>query len=695
MRKLLIRNTCFCYTLIFVLFFSLITLENFAQQQLIDSLETVVNNTQSTQLEKSSAYLKLAKTYNTIDKTKSLDYAFDLLDISKEIGNEGNSLNALEIIINNYDYQNDSENSLKYGIEAISVSQKLETDNDIAYFSGLCGGLCIKTGNYFEALQHYQLALSLSIKNNWVHSEASFLNNIAGVYYLLGDELTALDYYIQAFHLKEKNDDTKKLIPGLINIGGIYSIIGDHAEGMKFLEKALQYSIENNDQYLIAKALISIGDANSKLAYYKNTEEFYLKALEVSKQLDDLTVLANVYSKLGSLNIKTNNQANALKYSQKALTQSEVIHYQYGASIASQQLGIIYLSKKDYKLAEHYLLKALDISKKINAVENQLDNYKSLSELYRQSNKYAEALVFYNQYVTIKDSIFNDENHKKYSAVKAKYEVEKKQGELDKIILENEIKDLEAQQSKYFLLGALGLSLLIILVVVLIFRQYKLSSLQRTISLEQKLLRSQINPHFIFNALTAVQRFILEKSTLLASDYLGSFSRLIRFILVSSTADAISIKDEIEFLENYLSLQSARFDNKFKYSIIADDEIQSNSFFIPPMLIQPIVENAVEHGVNQLEKDGLIKIDFVLEKQHVKIIVSDNGVGRVKAAEIASIKKKNHKSISTAITKERLMYLNKKADQNISIKYFDLTDENGNAIGTRVEMLIPFTIDSD
>ncbi|MCF6169401.1 MAG: tetratricopeptide repeat protein [Bacteroidales bacterium] len=675
-----------CVSFLFILPIGL-----FAQQHQPDSLKTIAENPNALPAEKASAFYQLAKTYRDTDKNKSLEYALKQYAITTETNDLSNSLNALELIINLYDDLNDFENSLKYGKEAVRIAQELNIESDIAYFSGLCGGLCIKTGDYFEALQNYQQAVSLSKKNHWESREASFLNNIGGVYYLLGDELTALDYYIQAFNLKEKNDDTKKLVPGLINIGGIYSVIGEHEKGLKFLDKALQYATENEDAYYQAKALISLGDVNIKLGRFSTAEKNYKEALRVSEQVSDLTLRANILAKLGSINIKTGHQTEAIDFAKKALAQSEAIGYLYGVSVASQHLGTIYLSMKNYRLAERYFLKALEVSRKINAVENQLDNYKSLTELYRQKGQPAKALANFTSYVNIKDSIFNDESHQKYNAVKAKYEVEKKQQELDHLKLENNLRILEERQSRFLLLGAIGLLVLIVLVVVLIFRQHKVRSLQRTIRLEQKLLRSQLNPHFIFNALTAVQRFIFEKSTLLASDYLGKFSRLIRFILNSSTADAISLADELEFLENYLDLQAARFDNQFKYTIHLDDAIRKEDCFIPPLLIQPLVENAVEHGLGSLNKEGLIRIDFQREQNHLKVTVTDNGVGRVEAGRIASQKRKNHKSLSTSITKERLLYLNKGTNGNIALETIDLTDEQGNPSGTKVVLRLPFS----
>ncbi len=661
-----------------------------AHQTPVDSLKNIVLSKSSLTSQKSDACYNLAKIYYDTNKVQSLYFALKQYSITKNENDLSGSLNALELIINLYDAQNRYDSSFFYGTEAVKTAEQLNADSDIAYFSGLCGGICIKTGNFFEALQNYKTAVSLSRKNGWVKREASFLNNIGSVYYLLGDELTALDYYIKAYNLKRKNGSAKQLTPGLINIGGIYSIIGEQEQAFNYLSEALKYAELSNNQYYIVKTLISMGDVKSKQKMVDDAENYYMKALKQSSSLDDLTVRSNILTKIGSINIKKGTMSDALKYTKDALALSDSVNYLYGVSVASQQLGTIYLFFKNYKKAEQYFLKALHISEDINAVDNLLDDYKSLSELYRITGKAGKALKYFTKYATVKDSIFNNESHKKYNAVKAKYEVEKKQAELNRVKLETSLRELKQRQYSYLLLGAIGLLIVIMLVVILIYRQHKVKSLQQTIQLEQRLLRSQLNPHFIFNALTAIQRFIFDKSPMLAGDYLGKFSQLIRFILNSSTVDAISVDDEIAFLTNYLDLQQARFDNKFTYTILADKNIDTENSYIAPMLLQPVVENAVEHGVGHLEKGGVISINFQPLHNNLIVTVTDNGVGRKKAALISSKKHKNHKSLSTSIINQRLIHLNKRKAGKIVIETIDLTDYQGKPSGTKVVIKMPF-----
>ena len=653
-----------------------------------DSLLQIVNRSKNDST-KIKALYQLAKACRSTDATKSLQFANRQWQLCKKTHDYLGSLNALEIIINYYDARNQYAAGLNYCDTAIAIAMKAGFKNDLIYFSGVSGNIAIKKGDYFDALEKYTLAVKMAHDQKRFNAEASFLNNIGSIYNYLGDNLKALDYYIAAYDLKEKNGETAKLPPALINIGGLYVTNGDTAEGLVFLKKALKYAVAHHDDYSRAKASISIGNVHMKYGNPDSAFVYYSAAMEAAKKLDDLTVYVNLLTKLSDFYLETGEQSKALQYAQQALTQSEKIEYNFGIALSAQQLGMLYEYSGDDKKAEFYFKKALDVSKKINATENMLDAYKSLVKLYNKQLLFKRAMNYYSNYVKIKDSIYHEENHRKYSAVKARYEVNEKQRELEKVKLENELNLLHEKQSRYMLWGLLGLSLLIFLVVILIYRQQKIRTLQRTIKLEQKLLRSRLNPHFIFNALTAVQRFIFEKSPVAASDYLGNFSKLIRFILHNASSDRITLKEEVEFLDNYLNLQAVRFDHSFTYSINVEDEVECENIFIPPMMVQPVVENAVEHGVQYLDKKGAINITIKQLKNKVEVVVSDNGVGRKKAAEIQKHKQKNHQSISTDITRKRFANLNKSGNKQVSILIVDLVDDRGNPAGTKVTIILP------
>jgi len=208
--------------------------------------------------------------------------------------------------------------------------------------------------------------------------------------------------------------------------------------------------------------------------------------------------------------------------------------------------------------------------------------------------------------------------------------------------------------------------------------------------LKQMLLKSQMNPHFVFNSLIAIQSFIHKKKPIEASKYLSSFAKLIRYILNSSTEDYVPIEKEIQAINHYLELQKLRFDNKFDYSVYIDPEINIEMISIPPMLVQPFIENAIEHGIQHKKTKGNIDIRFVLKDNTIFFKVEDDGIGRAKAGKLNKNKDEIHKPFGTSITIKRIENLNKSLSQKIKLNVIDLKDNKGNITGTKVTLNIPF-----
>jgi ligand-binding sensor domain-containing protein len=205
---------------------------------------------------------------------------------------------------------------------------------------------------------------------------------------------------------------------------------------------------------------------------------------------------------------------------------------------------------------------------------------------------------------------------------------------------------------------------------------------RKMITLELSNLRSQMNPHFIFNSLNSINGFIVENETRLASDYLTKFSRLVRMILENSKNEYISLEKEIETLQLYLLIEGLRFDNKFSYAIKVDDAIDAAMVKVPPMIIQPFVENAIWHGLLP-QKSGKVSITIakIPMRDQLKVVIEDNGIGREKAVALKTKSGLNNKSFGIDITTQRLKTLN--ADNNVIIT--DLMENNENC-GTRIEI---------
>ncbi len=208
---------------------------------------------------------------------------------------------------------------------------------------------------------------------------------------------------------------------------------------------------------------------------------------------------------------------------------------------------------------------------------------------------------------------------------------------------------------------------------------------------ELKALRAQMNPHFVFNSLNSIQHYILHSKSEEAARYLNKFAKLIRIILNNSEKPMVTINEDIEALTLYLELEKMRFENKFNYSITVNENVDGDYDEIPPMLIQPYIENAILHGVNPKEGTGNIKVEITLINAFIKLSIIDDGIGREKSRAIQSLQPAaRHKSLGMKITKDRVRILNTLHQSNLNVNIIDLYNANKEPIGTQVDLYIPY-----
>ena len=204
----------------------------------------------------------------------------------------------------------------------------------------------------------------------------------------------------------------------------------------------------------------------------------------------------------------------------------------------------------------------------------------------------------------------------------------------------------------------------------------------------QMALTRQMNPHFIFNSLNSIQHYILQNDIRSSNKFLTKFSKLIRLILENSQSSLICLEKELLALNLYLELEQLRVKEKLQYKVEISQEIDIFKTEIPPLLIQPFVENAIWHGImNKEEGQGILNIEFVSKGDKIICTIVDNGIGREKANQINQQRNSTHKSMGTSITEDRIELLNKIYDKGISVEYKDLKDPQNQAIGTSVTII--------
>jgi len=225
-------------------------------------------------------------------------------------------------------------------------------------------------------------------------------------------------------------------------------------------------------------------------------------------------------------------------------------------------------------------------------------------------------------------------------------------------------------------------------------KEKQLAELQQQKSeLEMEALRAQMNPHFIFNSLNSINRFILQNNKAQASEYLTKFSKLVRMILQNSQASLITLESELESLELYLNLEALRFNYHFDYKISLQKDLDSSVLKVPPLILQPYVENAIWHGLMHKEEKGQLDIEVIEESDYLCFRITDNGIGREKAAALASKSATKHKSMGLRITADRIAMLHKSKTFTSPVVINDLIDADGSAAGTEVTIKMPIIYD--
>ncbi|MCB9262144.1 MAG: histidine kinase [Flavobacteriales bacterium] len=243
------------------------------------------------------------------------------------------------------------------------------------------------------------------------------------------------------------------------------------------------------------------------------------------------------------------------------------------------------------------------------------------------------------------------------------------------------------------LLIALALIALILLIFRFRTRSISKSYQHKLVDLELKALRSQMNPHFIFNSLNSIQYFVLKNEPKAAYTYLTKFSSLMRMILQNSRVKYITLKEERDWLYTYLELEKLRMENQLEFSIEVEDELNEKQIFVPSMLIQPYIENAIIHGLLPKEANRNLTVHFRKKQNKLECTIEDNGIGREQSAILNQNRTKKHKSQGIKVTGERLEILTQDMQEKPEFNIVDLYDENNNPIGTRVTLILPIIKD--
>ena len=578
-------------------------------------------------------------------------------------------INKVLAAINIFAKNNDTS-VVVYIDKCLAIAKKINDKSFEAKVYIQLGNYYIFTTNYAKAIIALNTAEKLLLKINTKHPLLAGVYASYGQVYLQDKKIELSTTYLEK---SVKNIEQQPLVDTFAYVRAIYTLasnyIYDSIEiSFQTYLKAYNIALLSKNEYLIATTSSGLGNIysqmgihrdskyfNDAIAYANKAVDYYKKTNNFSKIGYPLTCIAQSYDNL-------DNTVMAVKYYKEAMSNFEQFDNKH-----------------------------------------LLDNsYLGLSYCYNNLGKNDSAFLYLDKYVELHNKLTSEERTKQIDQLSAQFETEKK---------ENEIKNLQLKNQKRAILfgSIIGLLAFILLFAILLFNRFRIKKQNELLKIEleetakrnaielQKnqadltALKSQMNPHFIFNALNSIQELYTIGDKKTANEQMANFATLTRKILDVSGKQKIDLADEIDILTKYLELEGIRFENDFVYQINLSKNIDVDYVQLPPMLIQPYVENSIKHGLLHKKGTKHLTLNFILNDDETNLVceIIDNGIGRIASSEINKNRPQSHVSFSTSATEKRLQLLNQGKQENIAVLFDDIEDENKNALGTKVSIQIP------
>lgn len=542
--------------------------------------------------------------------------------------------------------------------------------------------------NYREgerALPYMGQALVLVKKPALAHKIGDVFSKAGNTYFSLVEYDKAIEMYYQAYEWYKAHGDEEGVAATNGHLAMLYSNTGDYEQARKMHHAFIVYLKRKKDYKSLVRSLYNLSFLHNKVGANDSCVLYAQEMIDLSYQIQSPFAMMKGYTIGGNAHIKLKNYEKAQIFMDSANMLANQLNVRVEKATTKMDLGYLAYYQGQYD-------EAIAISESlIGSSEILRSSPKDLAyKAYKAKGELSKALPLAEWLIHYKDSIRKAEVAQKIASLQAKYESEKKEAEIKTLSQEAKIKDLElAKRNQWLLSGGLAVLLLGGLGIFLSQKRSAKAKANQA-ELEQRFLRSQLNPHFMFNALASIQNYMLKNETKQAGLYLSKFGKLMRQVLENSREQFIPLSEEIKMLENYMELQKLQPQANFSYEITLDEEIVSEEFAIPPMFVQPFVENAIEHGV--IQGNGEIGIYFQKSGDLVSICITDNGVGLSQKQLVSTESAKTHTSLATSIIKERIESYNQKLQTNIQLLVSEMLGQNKEVLGTKVELKVPFQL---
>jgi len=587
-----------------------------------------------------------------------------------------------------HSFRDDYPASEKYSVKALELFEKAGDHRGMINTLNVLAYLARRQQDLEKARGFIEKAISAAREVSDTLPLADAVNNLGNIYKDMALFSQAIDSYFEALRLWELKGDSTGMSIAYGSIGLAYFYQKNYSKALEYSMKHLMLSEKRGDLWEMAKMCNNIAQIYNSRNVYDSALVYHRKSLSLHRQISLATGEADACFNIASTLLHIGARDSAYWYSKKAVeiarTKGIAVPPSYYVT-----LGNVEQSLGKYRMATDNALTAYSLAREREMPLALSDASLLLSDIYGKTGREDLAYRYLREHMQLKDSISSDEFLKQVTRMEIQYDFDKKQKAAEfEQMQEKLVRDQKIKRQRLYLKGLGILLILVALISLLYLRHTRLMAKYSQIDLEQRLLRAQMNPHFIFNSLCAIQNLILAEKPQKANAFLTKIAGLMRNILENSREEYIPLEKEIETLRYYLDVQQLRFDTGFEYNITVDPSIDSENISVPPMLAQPCVENSIEHGLLPGRENGRVSVSYSLRGGLIMLEVTDNGIGREKAAEVTPARKKQ--SISTKLTEKRLEHFRKiLKEKEISYEITDLFEGEA-AAGTKVIIMLPY-----
>ncbi len=554
----------------------------------------------------------------------------------------------------------------------------------------LSGIIAESEGEFTEALSYYNRSLENYLALPDYAHVADVLNNLGNIYYRMGQFARAFSYTKISLQISKRFKYTSGEGGCYNSLGNIYYSWGKYDYALNAYIHALNAKRSLNDSNEICNILANIGSVYTGIGKYDSARITYKTAQSIALRRNDHVIATDCDINIAYVDIQTGNINEAISLLKQTYKFSSKEGYHLEELMSLDNLARAYIAVDRFDSASVFWDKAMILSREMNIPEVSLNLMETRIELLEKSNRIPEAYAYSKRFYHQHDSLFDDASIEQLIDFNTTEHIENKLNELQ---YRNLALSMKAQE--YRSIQRISILLIVILIIVIISFIVIYRSKEKTTKLKfekqlhestQKALAAQMNPHFISNSLNSIQKFFMTNDIDAASQYLNSFGNLIRNVLDCSMQPSITVSEELRILKLYVELESMRLGRPIALMLINEEPDMK----IPPLILQPIVENSIWHGLAKSENSPEIQISFTRVENELICEISDNGIGLTKAKALqTNMARSQRKSYGLQLVRERLQLLMGKSQRNEPLLESKEIVVEGNVVGTLTILKFP------